>query len=385
MLDVWIGDGLLLLAIPLYMVFAIQRMRPRLLPGPGIVLETAETLDSEYRQRYLGRLLLTRIAPVLLAGYFTCRVVLWPSEVRADGPSGISIVIVALATYIASLIGVSIWRIRQEQCFVAAHSEFQDSFNLTWRRVVIILTWVLSLGIVIASSVVEDDGLKVAVVGLGIVVFLIGLQLRQRQAARSRLEIPWDEPLGLRIAEVVDKFGIKPKKLVLTPSLLANAWALPDGSVIVTTAFRTLATHAEVAAIVAHELSHVRDGEGKKYVRYRLLATMPLGALAGFALGFGQSKAIEAFLPPLIGFGVMSLSMVSAWWLSRRTRPMEFKCDGDAAKVGLGLELASGLEKLTRFMGQPSDWISIDRFLITHPSLVERTARLIDASRSFGE
>jgi Zn-dependent protease with chaperone function len=129
----------------------------------------------------------------------------------------------------------------------------------------------------------------------------------------------------------------------------------------------------------------VRDGEGKKYVRYRLLATMPLGALAGFALGFGQSKAIEAFLPPLIGFGLMSLSMVSAWWLSRRTRPMEFKCDADAAKVGLGLELASGLEKLTRFMGQPSDWIGTDRFLITHPSLVERTARLIDASRSFGE
>lgn len=385
MLDIWIGDGLLLLAIPFYMVFAIQRMRPRLLPGPGIVLEAAESLDSEYIKRYLGRLLLTRLAPVLLAGYFACRVVLWPSDVRAEGPSGISIVIVALATYIASLVGVSIVRIRQEQRFVTAHSEFQDSFPLPRARVFIILVWALSLGITIASSVIEDDGLKSAVLGLGIVVFLIGLQLRKRQAVRSRLEIPWDEPLGLRIAEVVDLFGIKPKKLVLTPSLLANAWALPDGSVIVTTAFRTLATHAEVAAIVAHELSHVRDGEGKKYVRFRLLSTLPLVALAGFALGFGQSMAVEAFLPPLIGFGIMSLSMVSAWWLSRRTRPMEFKCDADAAKVGLGPELASGLDKLTRFMGQPSDWIGIDRFLTTHPSLKERRARLIDASRSVSE
>lgn len=55
---------------------------------------------------------------------------------------------------------------------------------------------------------------------------------------------------------------------------------------------------------------------------------------------------------------------------------MEFKCDADAAKIGLGQDLANCLDKITRFMGQPPQWIGIDRFLLTHPSLDERIAHL---------
>ena len=49
-----------------------------------------------------------------------------------------------------------------------------------------------------------------------------------------------------------------------------------------------------------------------------------------------------------------------------------------AATLGLGPDLASCLTKITQFMGQPSTWIGIDRHLLTHPSLEERTARLLN-------
>jgi len=379
MFDVWLGDGLLLLAIPAYMLSAVQRIRPRLLPADGIVLVDLEDLQVEYRKRYLRRFWLLRVAPALLLVYFGLRIVLWPVDAKADGPSLVSFLISAFVVYIGSMIGVAVLRIRQERSFVAVHPTFEDSFLPVRPRVLAILTWVLSLGALIGGIALEVREIQFILLGLSLVGMFVGRRLQYRQISHSRYELPWDEPLGNRIAEVVERLGLKPKKLVRLPSLLTNAGVLPDGTVFVTSALRTLATPAEVAAVVAHELSHLRDREGKKWPRLRMISLVPVGLFAGIGVAVGQGTTLDTFMPPVVGFGLMTLPMVSAWWLARRTRPAEFKCDADAAKLGLGSELASCLNKITRFMGQPSHWIGLDRFLITHPSLEDRTARLVDA------
>lgn len=379
MLDVWIGDCLLLLAIPTYMAFVIQRIRPSLLPGDGIQFENTGRLQAEYEKRYRMRLLFLRLAPALIAIYFLIRIVLWPGDRDADGPSLVSLLIAVFAVYVASMVGTVVVRIRQERVFVLAHPRFQDSFLPVRPRVLAALPWALSLGVLIASLLVEDMGARLALLGLGVVGMVIGSKLRYRQISHSRFELPWDEPMGSRIAEVVEQFGLTPKKLVLLPSLVANAAAMPDGTVVVTSALRTLATPAEVASVVAHELSHVRDSEAKKWRWLRVISFIPLGALAGLGIGIGEGTPFEAFVPPLIGFGLMTLAILPIWFVSHRTRPAEFKCDADAARLGLGLELASCLNKITRFMGQPSHWVGIDRHLLTHPSLEDRTARLVAA------
>ena len=382
MFDAWMGDCLMLLAIPTYMAFAVQRIRPRLLSGDGILLEDLEILQVEYRKRYRARLLPLRVAPALLAVYFVFRIVLWPPDVKADGPSLDSLLIAAFAVYIGSMVGTIVLRICQQRDFIVAHPIFEDSFLPVRPRVFAMAPWVLSLGILITSFVVEDKATQITLLILGFVGIFIGTKLRYRQISHSRYELPWDEPLGKKISEVVEQFGHTPKKLVLLPSLVANAGATPDGTVVVTSALRTIATPSEIAAVVAHELSHVRDGEGKKWVRLRMISMAPVGALGGFLVVIGQGTPAETFIPPLVAFGLITLSMVPAWWVSLRTQPAEFKCDADAAKLGLGLELASCLNKITRFMGQPPRWIGIDRFLITHPSLEERTARLFDAAKA---
>lgn len=381
MLDIWIGDCLLLVAIPATMVSMMQRMKPRLLPGDGIQLEDLEILQAEYRKRYLRRLWLLRVAPALLATYFVLRIVKWPTEVKADGPSLVSFILAAFAVYIASMTGTFVLRIWQERSFVAAHPNFEDSLLPVRPRLIVILPWMLSLASLIAAFVFEDKGVLFPLLALGIVGLWIGTKLRYRQISHSQYELPWGEPLGNRIAAVVEQFGLTPKKLVLIPSLVTNAGAMPDGTVYVTSALRTIATPAEVAAVVAHELSHVRDGEGKKWTRMRMISTLPLGVTGGLCAAVGKGTPFEVLIPSLVGFGLMTLSMLSAWWLSLRTRPGEFKCDADAAKLGLGSELALCLNKITRFMGQPSHWIGIDRVLLTHPSLEERTARLLNAAK----
>jgi len=381
MLDIWIGDCLLFIAIPAHMIFAIQRIRPRLLPVEEIQLEDLENLQAEYQKRYPARFLLLRIAPALFAIYFAVRIVLWPPIVKADGPSLPSLLITGFGVYVGSMIVTIVLRIRQERDFVATHPAFKDSLLPVRPRIVAILPLILSFGAIVSATGVDDNVTRVTVLILGIVGLVISLKLRYRQITHSRYELSWDEPLGNRIAEVVERFGLKPKKLVLIPSLVTNAGALPDGTVFVTSALRTLATPAEVAAVVAHELSHVRDGEGKKWVRLRLISTAPIGGLAGFGAAICQGLPFETFVPPLVGFGVITFAMLPAWWVGSRTRPAEFKCDADAAKLGLGMELASCLNKITRFMGLPPQWIGIDRYLLTHPSLEERTARLIKAAR----
>jgi len=304
MVDVWIGDFLLLLAIPATMVSTVQRIRPRLLAGDGIVLEDLEILQAEYRKRYVTRLWLLRVAPAQLAIYFILRVALWPPDMEVEGPSLFSFLIAAFAVYVGTMIGTAFLRMRHERSFVVAHPIFADSFLPVRPRVFAVLPWILSVGALTAGIVVGEQRSQLTLIGFGFIGLFIGTKLRYRQISHSRYELPWDEPMGKRISEVVERFGRTPKKLVLIPSLVTNAGAMPDGTVFVTSALRT--------------------------------------------------------------------------------RPAEFKCDADAAKLGLGLELASCLNKITRFMGQPSHWIGIDRFLITHPSLEERVARLISAAKESG-
>jgi Zn-dependent protease with chaperone function len=373
MFDVWLGDGLLLLAVPAYYLSAILRLKPRLLPGEGVHLIDLEALQADYQKRYPVRLCLWRVLPAALALYFGVRLILWPPGFMADGPPLAPLLITAFALFILSIIGATVLRTRHERAFVKAHPAFQDSLLPVPPRILAVLPWVLAFGAVVGGFIAEDKTTKFLLLGMGFLGLLIGGRVRSRQITHSRYELPWDEPLGNAISEVVERFGRTPKKLVLLPSLVANAVAMPDGSVIVTSALRTISTPAEV---VAHELSHVRDGEGKKLSRFRMISAIPIGLIVCIGIWLGTGTPFEPLVPPLAGFGAMTLSMLTTWWFCKRTQPMEFKCDADAARLGVGPELAGCLDKITRFMGMPPRWIGIDRYLLTHPSLEERVARL---------
>lgn len=307
MIDAWMGDCLLLLLIPTFLVSVTLRMQPRLRPGEGFQLVELQTLQAEYRKRYPFRQLILRVIPAILTVYFGSRIILWVPGIGAEGPDLATLLSAVAAVYILSLILTTVLRIRQEQIFVRDHPAFCDSFMPVRPRVLAMLPLPVSLCVLVAAVTIDETWQKLALVGMGLLGMVIAAKLRSRQITHSRFELLWDEPLGNRIAEVVEAFGLKPKKLVLLPSLIANAGAMPDGSVVVTSALRTLATPDEVAAVVAHELSHVRDGEGRKVRLLRLIAGGPIGAIAGFGIAAGQGTPYEALVPSLVGFGAVTL------------------------------------------------------------------------------
>jgi len=376
MLDIWIADILILATVAVYPIFAIKRIKPRLLPGNEIAFPDWQTLDAEYRKRYLFRLIFFRIVPLILAVYFGYRMATWPSDVQAVGLEFPTFLRALFAAFVFAMIGASAMRIRDERCFVKEHPEFADSFLPVRPRIAAMLPTLLSIACVIGSLSIRDLYPSFLLLLLGLVGIDISRRLRMRSLTRSRYELPWDEPLGTRIAEVLHQFGFQPKKLILLPNMIANAYALPDGSVLVTSALRTLATKDEVAATVAHELSHVRDREAKKLGRARLACALVVGAILTPAMIIFMRTSAEAFLPPFLAFSIAALSIIPAIIMGSYSRGLEFKCDRDAARLGLASSLASCLEKMHAFVGNPRHWIGLDRYTLTHPSLAERVAEL---------
>jgi len=299
---------------------------------------------------------------------------------KESGPDVTTWFAVVLVAFVASLLGSMVVRIRQEISFLRKHPSFGDSLLPLKPRILSMIPLVIALALITTGFFIEDEAIQTIFCLFGIIAMMATNQMQSRQIRHARYQLPWDEALGSRIAEVVAQFGITPKQLILLPSFAANALAMHDGTVIVTSALRTIASPEEVAAVVAHELSHVRDGEGKKILGAQRLMYLCYCLVVGGAIVANLSAPLEPLMLPLLGFGLTPLTMGMNFLFCRFTRPMEFKCDADAARLGMGPDLASCLDKLTRFMGMPNRWIGLDRFLLTHPSLEERVARLTSAA-----
>lgn len=317
-----------------------------------------------------------RLLPILLAIYFALRLAGMSSDQRMEGPSWETLLTVVAAAFIIGSLGANLARLRMEKAFGREHPKFSDSILPIGPRVRFLAPTIIALALMVAAVDVEDVLLKLSLMLIGVVSLFLVRRLQVAYLVSSRFEVPLEGPLGGQVAEVLAAYGFSPKKIILFPSLATNAFAMPDGSVMVTTALRTLATDEEVAAVVAHEMSHLRDKEGKKVSRWAQLSRLPSAGVFGGCVGLGLSEGVLSCLPPIAGFFAISLSIPGAIWLSRKTQPMEFKCDADAAALGLGEELASALDKICRFMGHPGRWSGWDRFLVTHPSTAERITRL---------
>lgn len=142
----------------------------------------------------------------------------------------------------------------------------------------------------------------------------------------------------------------------------ANAFALPDGTVIVTDALVKLADHDEqIVSVLAHEVGHLNHDHG-----LRLLLQDSLTAML-VAVALGDATSISSFavtLPTLL---------VEA----RYSRQFEWEADGFAVdlldRVGIApARFAEMLDKLTK---SHPDHAQSDYFS-SHPATLERIARI---------
>ncbi len=185
--------------------------------------------------------------------------------------------------------------------------------------------------------------------------------------------------------------GIRPPALFLAPSPGANAMAVRtqgDGALAVTRGALRLLGPAELEAVLAHEVAHLKNGDTEflqltAMVSRAALSLLRVGTwvavLGVLVTGGGVARAglialLALLVPPVVGALHSALS---------RTR--ELVADQDAAALtGRPLALASALAKLEH---HHHGWLrrlvvpEAPEWLRSHPSTRERVERLVELDR----
>ncbi|MGY1642629.1 zinc metalloprotease HtpX [Geodermatophilus sp. SYSU D00703] len=223
--------------------------------------------------------------------------------------------------------------------------------------------------------------------------------LRPRVPTRTLLSMYGAQPLDLgtapglvRVVQELSRRGglARTPTLYYVPSTIPNAFAAgrrDDAAIAVSDGLLRILTAREVAAVLAHEVSHVRSGD---------TTVMSLSDTVGrFVQGLAYVGVLSIFvtLPMTLGGdpGLLLLSLVLIALPSvvtllqlalSRTREYDADLEG-ATLIGDPEALASALESLERRAGRIWERLMVRRgrvpdplLLRTHPPTAERTRRL---------
>ena len=211
-----------------------------------------------------------------------------------------------------------------------------------------------------------------------------------------------EHKLGNIVAELAIAAGMKaPLAMVVDREGGINAfacgWKEADAAIAVTRGALELLTRDELQGLVAHELSHIREGDTHLNMR---LAGMVFGLEMIFNLGSSMCEGDEAGHRSILAVpGLAIKACGSLGWLAGRalkaavSRQREFLADARAvqftrSKDGLGgvLRKVAG-QQLTGQVGAPPFHPSVQHMLLvnpiaqpqwldTHPALNERIRRI---------
>jgi heat shock protein HtpX len=193
--------------------------------------------------------------------------------------------------------------------------------------------------------------------------------------------------------------GIPMPKVYVVETDQPNAFATgrnPEhGAIAVTTGLLKIMTREELAGVIGHEMSHIRNHDT---LTMTITATIAgaIGMLANFALFFGGGRRNNGL--GLVGsLAIMILAPIAAMLVQMAiSRTREYEADRSGADVcGRPLWLASALEKLGQasgrvpnpvaqsnpatahiFIANPLGGMATDSLFATHPSIEDRIARL---------
>jgi heat shock protein HtpX len=184
----------------------------------------------------------------------------------------------------------------------------------------------------------------------------------------------------------------KPPELYLVPSKMLNAFAVgraEESAIAVTDGLLRAMTLRQVAGILAHEISHIRNGDlkvmGLADVLNRITGFMSTMGLLGIPLMLGTGWDIPILglllliLAPTIG-GLLQLAL---------SRAREYDADLDGVSLTGDPEgLATALALLERRQGAvweglvlPGSRVPDPSLLRTHPKTEDRVARLMALRR----
>lgn len=267
-----------------------------------------------------------------------------------------------------------------------------------WRNRVQTMLMLAGMGGLLAVCgwvVAGPDGIIWLVLGGGVALLLAPtlpprLQMRMLGA---RALAPWQAPQLYRILEILaGRAGLDavPVPHVIT-SPIPNAFAMGNrhqAAIAITEGMLTRLNSRELAAVLAHEISHIRNGDirimGLADLTSRLTRIMSWLGMLLLVLSLPLLLSGQASAPLPLVLLLMASPSLSALLQLALSRTREFDADLDAARLtGDPLGLIAALRKMEApvwtFWGQvllPRHSNDQPSLLRTHPSTEERVERL---------
>ncbi len=283
-------------------------------------------------------------------------------------------------------------------------SPFLDTERLADHRHRNILHSVLLVGgigvLMMASSVLlwSWAGIPVAL-GTIATIYLLGARVRPETIMRLYKAVPVDSRQGSQLLHLIEVLADRAElrahpRLYVVPSSTLNAFAVgtPEKAAIAITEglLRRLSLR-EVAGVLAHEMSHIRNND------------LHVMGLADAMARFTQMLAYVAFFLALLNIPALLLGLDTFPWVAilllylapvassllqlGLSRTREYDADLEAAGLtGDPVGLASALRTLERYQGRfwedmrlpyPTRRIPQPSLLRTHPETEDRITRLL--------
>ena len=182
-------------------------------------------------------------------------------------------------------------------------------------------------------------------------------------------------PLRDRAFALAERMGVKLRNLYFLPTErmpMANACAHQARMIYLTDYLLEKLNRAEVDAVIAHELGHLKRKHALKRVAAYLFLLAAMAAVSPFLMEHLHlpefTQAMVIIFPPLVGLLAFS-------------RRHEYQADSEAAAAtGQPESVVTGLAKLTRLNSMPMRWGRWDELLMTHPATIRRARAVLEAA-----
>ncbi len=221
----------------------------------------------------------------------------------------------------------------------------------------------LVLGPIVAARWGSGPGGATLCGGVLVTLFLAGTR---QQMLGMTLEAETVGPLRDRVFALAARAGVPLRQVYVLSARsarIANAFAVHGGKVLLTDHLLAHLSTAEVEAVVAHELAHLRARHPLK-LQWALFG----GALLG----------VPFLWLPLGAWGLAVSGL--AGWLVFVTCARRFEREADRGAVQLAGDaeaLISALVKLARLGHVPVHWSRAQEAMLTHPSVRRRAEALV--------
>lgn len=280
---------------------------------------------------------------------------------------------------------------------------------MNYAKTAILLAAMTGLFLAIGFMLGGEGGMLIAfVVAAGMNLFAYWNADKMVLRMYGARQVGPDEAPGFHriVADLATRARMPMPKVFIIDDAQPNAFATgrnpENAAVAATTGLIEMLTAEEVAAVMAHELAHVKN---RDTLIMTVTATIAgaIGMLANFAMFFGGNR--ERGLGPIGTIAVMIVAPLAASLVQMAiSRSREYDADRIGGEIcGDPLALASALEKISRgvahipsdaaernpatahmFIMNPLTGQGMDNLFSTHPNPANRIAALVEQAREMG-